>query len=124
MQWRPAKAGRPRPSCPPTEGLSPGPGLVVVRAAGRQLQPNHHPSTKIPKEKKKMTVQDLSGTTAIVTGASRGFGRPPRSRSDQAGAQVIGVAQHKADLDEVRRAAGRAFVPVAADAATQTCPGS
>ena len=72
-----------------------------------------------------MTDQDLSGTTAIVTGASRGFGRATAgSRSDQAGAQVIGVAQHQADLDEVREQLGEAFVPVAADTADPDLPGS
>jgi NAD(P)-dependent dehydrogenase (short-subunit alcohol dehydrogenase family) len=69
-----------------------------------------------------MSVQDLSGTTAIVTGASRGFGRATAVALYQAGAQVIGVAQHKADLDEVREQLGEAFVPMAADAADPDLP--
>ena len=69
-----------------------------------------------------MTVHDLSGTTAIVTGASRGFGRATAVALYQAGAQVIGVAQHQEDLDEVREQLGEAFVPVAADAADPDLP--
>ena len=69
-----------------------------------------------------MTVQDLSGTTAIVTGASRGFGRATAVALCRAGAQVIGVAQHQADLDEAREQLGEAFVPVAADAADPDLP--
>ena len=56
-----------------------------------------------------MSVQDLSGTTAIVTCASRGFGRSTAVTVCQAGAQVVGGAQHKADLDEVREQLGEAF---------------
>ena len=40
-----------------------------------------------------MTTQQLSGTTAIVTGASRGFGRGVVTALTQAGAHVVGVAR-------------------------------
>jgi NAD(P)-dependent dehydrogenase (short-subunit alcohol dehydrogenase family) len=60
---------------------------------------------------------DLAGTTAIVTGASRGFGRGVATALVTNGARVVGVARTKADLDEVRAALGEGFVAVAADAA-------
>jgi NAD(P)-dependent dehydrogenase (short-subunit alcohol dehydrogenase family) len=59
----------------------------------------------------------LVGTTAIVTGAGRGFGRAIASALAAAGAQVVGVARTRSQLDEVRSELGAAFIPVAADAA-------
>jgi NAD(P)-dependent dehydrogenase (short-subunit alcohol dehydrogenase family) len=59
----------------------------------------------------------LAGTTAIVTGASRGFGRSIASALAAAGAEVVGVARSAALLDEVRGELGDAFIPVVADAA-------
>jgi len=63
-----------------------------------------------------MTRRDLQGTTAIVTGASRGFGRAVAGSLVGAGAQVVGVARDRARLDAVRADLGDAFTPVAADA--------
>jgi NAD(P)-dependent dehydrogenase (short-subunit alcohol dehydrogenase family) len=40
-----------------------------------------------------ITMTDLTGTTAVVTGASRGFGRGIASALAAAGAQVVGVAR-------------------------------
>jgi len=59
----------------------------------------------------------LVGTTAVVTGASRGFGRAIATALSAAGAQVVGVARTAALLDEVRSELGAAFVPVVADTA-------
>jgi NAD(P)-dependent dehydrogenase (short-subunit alcohol dehydrogenase family) len=59
----------------------------------------------------------LVGTTAIVTGASRGFGRAIATALSAAGAQVVGVARSAALLDEVRSELGDTFTPVVADAA-------
>jgi NAD(P)-dependent dehydrogenase (short-subunit alcohol dehydrogenase family) len=70
-----------------------------------------------------MTTQQLSGTTAIVTGASRGFGRGVAAALAQAGAQVVGVARDAAALDEVREQLGSTFTPVAADAADPVVAG-
>jgi NAD(P)-dependent dehydrogenase (short-subunit alcohol dehydrogenase family) len=70
-----------------------------------------------------MTTQQLSGTTAIVTGASRGFGRGVAAALAQAGAQVVGVARDAAALDEVREQVGSTFTPVAADAADPVVAG-
>ncbi|OBA59622.1 short-chain dehydrogenase [Mycobacterium sp. 1100029.7] len=59
----------------------------------------------------------LAGTTAIVTGASRGFGRAIATALTHAGADVVGVARTAALLDEVRGELGDTFLPVVADAA-------
>ncbi len=59
----------------------------------------------------------LIGTTAIVTGASRGFGRAIAVSLAAAGAHVVGVARTSAHLDEVRDELGDSFTPVIADAA-------
>jgi NAD(P)-dependent dehydrogenase (short-subunit alcohol dehydrogenase family) len=70
-----------------------------------------------------MSAQQLSGTTAIVTGASRGFGRAVAVALSQAGASVVGVARDQARLDDLRGQLGAAFVPVAADAADPAVAG-
>jgi NAD(P)-dependent dehydrogenase (short-subunit alcohol dehydrogenase family) len=70
-----------------------------------------------------MTTQQLSGTTAIVTGASRGFGRGIAAALAQAGAHVVGVARDADALEEVREQLGSAFTPVAADAADPVVAG-
>jgi NAD(P)-dependent dehydrogenase (short-subunit alcohol dehydrogenase family) len=59
----------------------------------------------------------LAGTTAIVTGASRGFGRGIATALSGAGAHVIGVARSNGHLDEVRGELGATFTAVTADAA-------
>jgi NADP-dependent 3-hydroxy acid dehydrogenase YdfG len=59
----------------------------------------------------------LVGTTAIVTGASRGFGRGIAAALSTAGAHVVGVARSRTQLDEVRDELGDTFTAVTADAA-------
>ena len=59
---------------------------------------------------------NLAGTTAIVTGASRGFGRAIAAALSAAGLHVVGVARNGALLDEVRDELGSGFTPVTADA--------
>ena len=71
-----------------------------------------------------MSAKDLSGTTAIVTGASRGFGRGIAVALHAAGAHVVGIARDRAPLDELRAELGGAFTPVAADAADPVAAGS
>jgi len=66
---------------------------------------------------------ELSGTTAIVTGASRGFGRAIATTLAGAGARVVGVARDRDRLEEVRAELGDAFLPVAADATDPTVAG-
>src|SRR5258707_12929691 len=58
----------------------------------------------------------MSTRTAIVTGASRGFGRATAIALVKAGVHVIGVARDREQLDAVRDEAGAEFTPVAADA--------
>jgi NAD(P)-dependent dehydrogenase (short-subunit alcohol dehydrogenase family) len=70
-----------------------------------------------------MSANDLSGTTAIVTGASRGFGRGTAVALHAAGAHVVGIARDRAPLDELRAELGDAFTPVAADAADPVTAG-
>jgi NADP-dependent 3-hydroxy acid dehydrogenase YdfG len=62
----------------------------------------------------------LAGTTAIVTGASRGFGRAIAVALSAAGVHVVGVARSRASLDQLRDELGDTFTPVAADAADPT----
>jgi NAD(P)-dependent dehydrogenase (short-subunit alcohol dehydrogenase family) len=62
-----------------------------------------------------MSTQELSGTTALVTGASRGFGRAVATALSHAGANVVGVARDRARLDELRARLGDTFTPVVAD---------
>jgi NAD(P)-dependent dehydrogenase (short-subunit alcohol dehydrogenase family) len=71
-----------------------------------------------------MYTASLAGSTAIVTGASRGFGRAIAATLVGAGARVVGVARDRAALDQVHAdlgsatdsGAGGSFVPVTADA--------
>jgi NAD(P)-dependent dehydrogenase (short-subunit alcohol dehydrogenase family) len=60
---------------------------------------------------------DIAGRTALVTGASRGFGRDIAIALSNAGAQVVGVARDKDRLRQLRDEIGGSFIPVAADAA-------
>jgi NAD(P)-dependent dehydrogenase (short-subunit alcohol dehydrogenase family) len=59
---------------------------------------------------------EISGSTALVTGASRGFGRAIATALSQAGADVVGIATDQARLDDVHAELGDSFTPVAADA--------
>jgi NAD(P)-dependent dehydrogenase (short-subunit alcohol dehydrogenase family) len=60
---------------------------------------------------------DLTGTTAVVTGAGRGFGRAIAMELRAAGATVVGVARTASDLQSLGSVLGAGFIPVAADAA-------
>jgi NAD(P)-dependent dehydrogenase (short-subunit alcohol dehydrogenase family) len=70
-----------------------------------------------------MSTQELSGTTALVTGASRGFGRGIATALSQQGARVVGVARDGARLAELRAQLGDTFTPVVADATDPTVAG-
>ncbi|MEO8695937.1 MAG: SDR family oxidoreductase [Acidimicrobiales bacterium] len=60
-----------------------------------------------------MTTSDLIGVTAVVTGASRGFGRSIAIRLARAGADVVGVARDRAALLDLHEHLGASFTPVA-----------
>lgn len=64
-----------------------------------------------------MSANQLSGTTAIVTGASKGFGRAAAAALAGAGAAVVGIARDPARLADAQAELGGRFSPVAADAA-------
>ena len=70
-----------------------------------------------------MPAQELSGTTAVVTGASRGFGRAIAIALAKHGSHVVGVARDGARLEELRAQLGDTFTPVAADAADPVVAG-
>jgi NADP-dependent 3-hydroxy acid dehydrogenase YdfG len=70
-----------------------------------------------------MQENDISGATALVTGASRGFGRGIATALAGAGAAVVGVARDAAALAELRTELGESFTPVSADAADATVAG-
>lgn len=54
--------------------------------------------------------------TAVVTGASRGFGRAIAAALVAAGIDVVGIARGEQELAVVRDELGEAFTPVVADA--------
>jgi NAD(P)-dependent dehydrogenase (short-subunit alcohol dehydrogenase family) len=60
-------------------------------------------------------MSDISGTAALVTGASKGFGKAIAEALVGAGANVVGVARDRARLDQLADRLGERFTPVAAD---------
>jgi NAD(P)-dependent dehydrogenase (short-subunit alcohol dehydrogenase family) len=66
---------------------------------------------------------NLVGSTALVTGASRGFGRGIAGVLSDAGARVIGVARERGPLEEARADLGESFTAVTADAADPVVAG-
>jgi NAD(P)-dependent dehydrogenase (short-subunit alcohol dehydrogenase family) len=58
--------------------------------------------------------------TAVVTGASRGFGRAIAAALVAAGTSVVGIARGEQALRAVRDELGERFIPVAADATDET----
>ncbi len=71
-----------------------------------------------------MPDNELAGTTALVTGASRGFGRGIATALSTAGAQVAGVARDRGPLEELHTQLGGSFTAVAADAADPMVAGA
>jgi NAD(P)-dependent dehydrogenase (short-subunit alcohol dehydrogenase family) len=65
----------------------------------------------------------LSGTTALVTGASRGFGRAIAITLSKAGANVVGVARDRSRLGDLSAEIGDGFTPVTGDAADPVLAG-
>ncbi len=70
-----------------------------------------------------MPTHELSGTTALVTGASRGFGRAIAIALSKHGAHVAGVARDPGRLEELHAQLGGTFTSVAADAADPVVAG-
>jgi NAD(P)-dependent dehydrogenase (short-subunit alcohol dehydrogenase family) len=63
-----------------------------------------------------MSTLELAGTNALVTGASRGFGRAIAIALSRAGAHVVGVARDRSGLEGLHAELGATFTPVVADA--------
>jgi NADP-dependent 3-hydroxy acid dehydrogenase YdfG len=70
-----------------------------------------------------MPSNDIKGVTALVTGASRGFGQGIAAALGGAGAVVVGVARDGTALEKLRADLGESFTPVIADAADPTVAG-
>jgi NAD(P)-dependent dehydrogenase (short-subunit alcohol dehydrogenase family) len=70
-----------------------------------------------------MSATSIAGATAVVTGASRGFGRGIATALSAAGAQVVGVARDKDQLSQLREELGGSFTGVTADAAAPETAG-
>ena len=68
-------------------------------------------------------MKDISGTTALVTGASRGLGRGIAASLSAAGAHVIAVARDGGGLAELQAQLGGSVTPVSADAADPVVAG-
>lgn len=62
----------------------------------------------------------MSFKTAVVTGASRGFGRAIAAALVAAGTNVVGIARDEQELQAVRDELGEGFTPVAGDATEET----
>jgi len=69
-----------------------------------------------------VSTTDLHGSTAVVTGASRGFGRAVAIALHQAGAEVVAVARDGERLEALRAELGDRLTPVVADAADRSWP--
>jgi NAD(P)-dependent dehydrogenase (short-subunit alcohol dehydrogenase family) len=70
-----------------------------------------------------MSEHGIAGATALVTGASRGFGRGIAAALSRAGAHVVGVARDRAALEDLRAELDGSFTPVPADAADPVVAG-
>lgn len=70
-----------------------------------------------------MAKDDIAGATAVVTGASRGFGSAIAAALVEAGTQVVGVARDGARLAEQQARYGERFTPVSADVADPVVAG-
>jgi NAD(P)-dependent dehydrogenase (short-subunit alcohol dehydrogenase family) len=84
---------------------------------------NPHVRSASRTQERRTPTRELSGTTALITGASRGFGRSISIALTQAGVHVVGVARQPAGLEELRQQLGDAFTPVTADAADPVVAG-
>jgi NAD(P)-dependent dehydrogenase (short-subunit alcohol dehydrogenase family) len=70
-----------------------------------------------------MSADQLAGTTALVTGASKGLGRGVAKALALAGATVVGVARDQARLANLGAELGDQFIVAAADAADPVVAG-
>lgn len=66
---------------------------------------------------------DVSGKTAVVTGASSGLGRRAATVLAQAGASVVGIARRAGELEDWRRESGGNTAAVSADLSDRSALG-
>ena len=71
-----------------------------------------------------MAWTELTGTTALVTGATRGFGRSIAVTLHDAGANVVAVARNAEQLSQLRSELGGSLAIEAADVADPVVAGS
>jgi NAD(P)-dependent dehydrogenase (short-subunit alcohol dehydrogenase family) len=71
-----------------------------------------------------MAWTELSGTTALVTGATRGFGRSIAVALHDAGADVVAVARNAEQLGQLRSELGGSLTIVTGDVADPVVAGS
>jgi NAD(P)-dependent dehydrogenase (short-subunit alcohol dehydrogenase family) len=71
-----------------------------------------------------MSAEGVTGSTALVTGASRGFGRAIASALHAAGASVVAVARNADLLASLRDELGDGFTTVVADVTDPVVAGS
>ena len=71
-----------------------------------------------------MAWSEIAGTTALVTGASRGFGRAVAVALHAAGADVVAVARNAEPLEQLRSELGGSLTAVAADVADPVVAGT
>ncbi len=71
-----------------------------------------------------MSWTELEGTTALVTGAGRGFGRAIAVALHDAGAEVVAVARNTGQLEQLRSALGGSITIVTADVADPVVAGT
>src|SRR5262249_11575789 len=95
----------------------PHPRLVYLSRPPDGRRGNHKTGRTV------MSGQEIAGATALVTGASRGFGRGIATALSRAGAQVVGVARDRAALEELGAQLGSGSTAVAADAADPVAAG-
>ncbi|ACU75224.1 short-chain dehydrogenase/reductase SDR [Catenulispora acidiphila DSM 44928] len=71
-----------------------------------------------------MPTSDLTGTTALVTGAAKGFGRAVTAALVAAGVRVVAVVRDQSSAAGLTEEFGGSVVPVVADAADPVAAGS
>jgi NAD(P)-dependent dehydrogenase (short-subunit alcohol dehydrogenase family) len=71
-----------------------------------------------------MTDSDQTASTALVTGASRGFGRAIAAALHAEGARVVAVARSADRLDALHEELGERLIPVVADVADPVVAGT
>jgi NAD(P)-dependent dehydrogenase (short-subunit alcohol dehydrogenase family) len=104
---------------------APGWSISVGRQAGG-TEPTEPIKPTEPTRPRRIVMPEhqIAGATALVTGASRGFGRGIVIALSKAGAQVVGVARDRDALEELRAELGESFTPVPADAADPMVAGA